>query len=174
MSYQQQPSQFQPPQQPQQPPQQPQQAYQAQPPQQQYQPQQGYQQPQYQAQQAMGMVQLTVQGSAMTSNLVPPTVRLNGYPVPVKYGRNDIPVPAGPLRVEVQSQWILTYGKAALDCMVQPNQAVPVFYASPYHQFTSGSIGHTKVKRKGLGTMLGLVGVIVAVVVLVNVLVALN
>ncbi|GAA1592290.1 hypothetical protein GCM10009742_43830 [Kribbella karoonensis] len=141
-------------------------SYQQQPPQ--FQPQQPYQQ--YQPQGPMGMLQLTIQGSAMTSNLVPPTVHLNGYPVPVKYGRNDIPVPAGPLHVDVHSQWILTYGKAALDCTVQPNEAVPVFYASPYHQFTSGSIGHSKVKRKGLGLLLVLIGVILAVVVLAGVL----
>lgn len=171
MSYQQQPPpQFQPqqPYQPQQPPQfQPQQPPQFQPPQQ-------YQQYQPQPQGPMGTLQLTIQGSALTSNLVPPTVQLNGYSVPVKYGRNDIPVPAGPLHIDVHSQWILTYGKAALDCTVQPNQVVPVFYASPYHQFTSGSIGHTKVKRKGLGTLLGIVGAIVAVVVLVSVLAALG
>jgi hypothetical protein len=122
----------------------------------------------------MGMLQLTVQGSALTSSMIPPTVHLNGYPVPVKYGRNDIPVPAGPLHIDVHSQWMLVYGKAALDCTVLPNQAVPVFYASPYHQFTSGSIGHSKVKRKGLGALLGIIGAIVAVTVLVSVLAALG
>ena len=138
----------------------------------QFQPPQPYQR--FQPPGPMGMLQLTIQGSAMTSNLVPPTVRLNGYPVPVKYGRNDIPVPAGPLHIDVHSQWILTYGRAALDCTVQPNQAVPVFYASPYIQFTSGSIGHSKVKRKGLGALLVVVGAIVAVTVLAAVLGALG
>ncbi|MGZ0150159.1 hypothetical protein ACXJJ3_24070 [Kribbella sp. WER1] len=133
-----------------------------------FQPQPQFQppQPQFQPQYPMGMLQLTVQGSVMTSSLIPPTVHLNGYPVQVKYGRNDIPVPAGSLHIDVHCQWMLTYGRAALDCTVQPNQAVPVFYASPYHQFTSGSIGHSKVKRKGLGVLLGVVGVIVAVAVL--------
>ncbi|MFD7152968.1 hypothetical protein ACFV9C_00120 [Kribbella sp. NPDC059898] len=146
-------------------------SYPSQPPQ--FQPQPQFQS-QYQPQGPMGMLQLTIQGSVMTSSLIPPTVHLNGYPVQVKYGRNDIPVPAGPLHVDVHSQWMLTYGRAALDCTVPPNQAVPVFYASPYHQFTSGSIGHSKVKRKGLGTLLAIVGAILAVVVLVSVLAALN
>ena len=53
-------------------------------------------------------------------------------------------------------------------------QAVPVFYASPFHQFTSGSIGHSKVKRKGLGTLLGVSGAIVVVAVLIAVLGALG
>jgi hypothetical protein len=145
-------------------------SYQQQPPPQ-FQPPQQYQ-PQPQV--PMGMLNLTIQGSAMTSNMIPPTVHLNGYPVPVKYGRNDIPVFAGPLHIDVHSQWILVYGKAALDCTVQPNQAVPVFYASPYIQFTSGSIGHSKVKRKGLGALLVVVGAIVAVTVLAAVLGALG
>jgi len=140
----------------------------------QYQPQQYQPQQQYPPQGQMGMLHLTIQGSALTSNMIPPTVHLNGYPVPVKYGRNDIPVLAGPLHIDIHSQWIRTYGKAALDCTVQPNQAVPVFYASPYHQFTSGSIGHSKVKRKGIGTLIGVVGGIFAVVLLATLLSALG
>ncbi|MEV8371857.1 hypothetical protein AB0P21_03920 [Kribbella sp. NPDC056861] len=121
------------------------------------------------------MLHLTIQGSVMTSNVIPPTVRLNGYPVPVKYGRNDIPVYAGPLHIDIHSQWMRTFGKAALDCTVQPNQAVPVFYASPYHQFASaGSIGHSKVKRNGLGFLLAFAGGIVALALLVFLLAALG
>jgi len=130
-------------------------------------------QPQYQPQGPMGMLHLTIQGSAMTSSMIPPTVHLNGYPVPIKYGRNDIPVPAGPLHVDIHAQWIRSYGRAALDCMVLPNQAVPVFYASPYHQFASaGSIGHTKVKRNGLGALFAQLGGILAVLLLVFLLAA--
>ncbi|WP_344156219.1 hypothetical protein [Kribbella yunnanensis] len=115
----------------------------------------------------MGMLHLTIQGSVMTSSMIPPTVHLNGHPVRVKYGENAIPVFAGPLHIDVHSQWMRRFGQAALDCTVQPNQAVPVFYASPYHQFTTGSIGHTKVKRKGLGFFVGLMAVVLVVAVLV-------
>jgi hypothetical protein len=145
-------------------------SYQQQPPQ--FQP---YPQPPYQPQGPMGMLHLTIQGSALTSNMIPPTVHLNGYPVPVKYGRNDIPVFAGPLHIDIHSQWIRVYGRAALDCTVLPNQTVPVFYASPYHTFAStGSIGHTKVKRNGVGALLALPGTILAVILLVILLTALS
>ncbi|QNE22374.1 hypothetical protein F1D05_36360 [Kribbella qitaiheensis] len=145
-------------------------SYQQQPPQFQPHPPQ-----QYQPQGPMGMLHLTIQGSAMTSNMIPPTVHLNGYPVPVKYGRNDIPVFAGPLHVDIHSQWMRAYGRASLDCTVRPNQVVPVFYASPYHQFASaGSIGHHKVKRNGIGVLLGLLGTIFAVFLLVVLLAVLN
>ncbi|WBQ03469.1 hypothetical protein [Kribbella sp. CA-293567] len=137
------------------------------------QPPSPYQQqpPQY----PMGMLHLTIQGSVMTSNMIPPTVRLNGYPVSVKHGRNDIPVYAGPLHVDIHSQWMRTFGKASIDFTVVPNQVVPVFYAAPYHQFASaGSIGHTKVKRNGLGVLLALVGLIVVLSLLVILVAALG
>jgi len=145
-------------------------SYQQQPPQFQPHPVQ-----QYQPQGPMGMLHLTIQGSALTSNMIPPTVHLNGYPVPVRYGRTDIPVPAGPLHIDIHSQWMFVYGRAALDCTVLPNQAVPVFYASPYHQFASaGSIGHSKVKRNGIGAVYGLIGTIFAVILLVILLATLS
>ncbi len=144
-------------------------SYQQQPPQFQPHP------PQYQPQGPMGMLHLTIQGSMMTGTMIPPIVHLNGYKVPVKYGRNDIPVYAGPLHVEIHSQWMRAFGKAALDFTVHPNQAVPVFYASPYHQFASaGSIGHTKVKRKGLGFLLALITTVIAASLVVILLAALG
>jgi hypothetical protein len=136
-------------------------------------PQYGQQPMQPSQQPPMGMLHFTVQGSALTSNMIPPTLHLNGYPVPVKYGLNAIPVPAGPLHIDVYSQWMRQYGQASLDCTVPPNQMVPVFYASPYHQFTTGSIGHTKVKRKGIGAIFGLIGFVFAVIALVIALAAL-
>lgn len=104
----------------------------------------------------MGTVALTVQGSVMTSNAITPSCRINGYPVKVRYGENLVPVPAGPARVDLSAQWLRTYGQAAIEFQVQPGQTVPVFYAAPMHQFTTGSIGHQKVKRKGVGAFIGL------------------
>ncbi len=141
-------------------------ADQQQPPQFQPQPPQ-----QYQQQAPMGMLHLTIQGNALTSLV--PTVLLNGHRVRVKFGRNDIPVFAGPLHVDMHCQGMLRFGMAALDCMVQPNQAVPVFYASPISQFIStGSIGHSKVKRYGpfyfVGMAAGFVFVVGAVLILLR------
>ena len=104
----------------------------------------------------MGTVALTLQGSVMTSNAITPSCRINGYPVKVRYGENLIPVPAGLARVDLSAQWLRTYGQAALEFQVQPGQTVPVFYAAPMHQFTTGSIGHQKVKRKGVGAFVAM------------------
>ncbi|GAA1745434.1 hypothetical protein GCM10009710_26820 [Aeromicrobium alkaliterrae] len=112
----------------------------------------------------MGTVHLTVQGSVMTSNVITPSASINGYPVKVRYGANPIPVPAGPVRIELSNSWLRTYGQASIQFTLQPGQDVPVFYAAPWHQFTTGSIGYEKVKRKGGLAFAGLLVGIVAIV----------
>ncbi|WP_134738116.1 hypothetical protein [Nocardioides sp. 503] len=113
-----------------------------------------------------GWLQLTLQGNVMTSGLIPPTVRINGYQVPTRYGLNTIPLPAGRWHVDVHGQWLRTYGQAALDVDLAPGQQVPVFYAMPYHQFTTGSIGFEKQKRKGVWFVFALVAFLVVLVAL--------
>ena len=115
----------------------------------------------------MGGIALTIQGSALTSNMIVPSVRVNGYPIRTQYGRQDIPVPAGPVRVEVSAQWMRTYGQAAMAFTVQPGQLVPVFYAAPMHQFTTGMIGHEPQKRKGIGVFIGMLVAILLIVPLI-------
>eukprot|EP01032_Pedospumella_encystans_P000564 gene564-652_t len=115
-----------------------------------------------------GWIQLTLQGNALTSSVVPPTVRLNGYPVATAYGVNALPVPAGRWRIEVHCQWLRQFGQASLDVDVAPGQQVPVFYVAPMHQFTTGSIGFEEQKRKGMALFVGLmafIGVVVALLV---------
>lgn len=115
---------------------------------------------------AQGTIRLTIQGSELTAGMVTPTVVVSGHRVNSHFGTMDIPVWAGPNRVEVHTRWMREYGQASLDVDVRPGEVVPVFYAVPYHQFTRGSIGHEKQKRKGVGGMLTVVGVTVAVFVL--------
>lgn len=111
-------------------------------------------------------VLLTLQGSAMTSNMITPTVLFNGYRVPVRYGPQAIPVHPGPLQIDVHAQWLRRYGQATLRVDVPPGQQVPVFYAAPWHQFTSGSIGHQKQRRKGGALGLGILGAVLAIALL--------
>jgi hypothetical protein len=85
----------------------------------------------------------------------------------------DVPVWAGPNRVEVYSQWMRQYGQAELTVDIAPGQVVPVFYAMPWHQFTRGSIGFEKQKRHGAGALFGIAGALVGVVLVVILLAAL-
>ncbi|GAB3579521.1 hypothetical protein [Calidifontibacter terrae] len=128
----------------------------------------GPQQPGYGGQQPpayggppQGFIALTIQGSAMTSNMLTPNVLLDGFAVPAAYGQNTFPVPPGRHHVELYAQWMRRYGQASLEVNVAPGQSVPVFYRAPLHQFTSGSIGFEKQTAKGKGCLWGLVGVVV-------------
>lgn len=115
-----------------------------------------------------GWIDLTIQGSVMTSNMIPPKVLLNGHQMDSQYGRNVYPVPPGQWAIELYCQWTWKYGRARLDCNVAEGQTVPVFYAAPLSGFSKGAIGHQKQKRPGaLGLVLALV-VVVAIVVLLS------
>ena len=115
---------------------------------------------------AQGTIRLTIQGNELTAGMLTPTVVVSGHRVNSRFGTMDIPVWAGPNRVDVHTNWMREYGQATLDVVVHPGEVVPVYYAVPWHQFTRGSIGHEKQKRKGVGGMLAVVGVTVAVFVL--------
>lgn len=111
-------------------------------------------------------IDLTIQGSALTSNMLTPTVTINGYPVPTSYGLQQIPMPPGPVHIEASAQWMRRYGQAQLDFTLNPGQRVPVFYAAPWHQFTDGSMGHVQQQRKGAGAMIAMMAAIIAIIVL--------
>ena len=106
----------------------------------------------------------------MTSNMISPKVRLNGYPVASSYGANIFPVPPGHWHIDVDCQWMRTYGQAALDLDLAEGQTVDAFYAPPYHQFAKGRIGLQRQRRPGLAGLALLLGIALAVVVLVIVL----
>ena len=72
-----------------------------------------------------------------------------------------------PNRVEVSTRWMREYGQASLDVVVRPGEVVPVFYAVPWHQFSTGSIGHEKQPRKGSPRWSGTVAFVVIAVLIV-------
>jgi len=111
---------------------------------------------QYPQQVATGHLRVNIQGSVMTSSFVPPTLFINNQVVRSSYGPNDYVLPAGQYHVSAYAQWMRRYGDAALDLVLQPGHAVEVFYAAPYNQFSSGSMGFAKQPRKGIGLLVGL------------------
>lgn len=116
---------------------------------------------------AQGQLRLTLQGNPLTTSMITPSVRINGWPVPARYGLNPLPVYAGPNRIEVSAQWLTTYGRATLEVQVPAGQAVDVFYALPWHTFTHGAIGYEKQRRPGLGGILAIAGILVALALVV-------
>lgn len=108
-----------------------------------------------------GFIELTLQGSAITATPVTPSVRVNGYPMRVAYGPNRLAMPPGRAFIEIDCQWMLTYGKASIDVEVPAHGSVPVFYAPPYHQFSRGAIGTEPQRRPGLAGVFGIIAAIV-------------
>lgn len=123
-------------------------------------------QPAQPAQAAVGTIRLTIQGSMMTANAITPRVRINGYPAPSRYGVQDLPVHAGRNHIDIEAQWMRTYGQAGIDTDVAPGQVVEVWYASPLHQFARGNIGFTKQARPGMGCLWVALAAVAFVVVL--------
>ena len=109
---------------------------------------------------------LTVQGTAGWTAWIAPQVYVNGWVLPQRFGRSTVPVPPGHVRVDVVVQWTKKFGRASLDLQMAPGQVVPVFYATPYHVFAKGAIGHVKQRRPGL------LGILLPLVVLVGIVVA--
>lgn len=114
-------------------------------------------------------LKFTVQGNVLTSNMVAPTLTIDGFnaPTPTMGGSTLIPIMSGPHRLQVHSQWLRQYGQAALDIVVQPQSQLEVFYAPPFHQFTTGAMGFEAQQRKGLGCLIGLLVGIIAVPLLI-------
>ena len=115
-------------------------------------------------QQALGNVRLHVQGSK-AMRLVTPSVKINGQPVPVKFGQNDIPVYAGPVTVDASTQWMREYGQAQITFDVAPGAGVEIWYAAPQHQFTTGSMGYERQKPKGTAVLVAVVVLAVLIVI---------
>jgi hypothetical protein len=107
-----------------------------------------------------GTIRLTIQGNEWTAGMLTPSVVVSGHRVNSRFGTMDVPVWAGPNRVEIHTTWVKDYGHASLDVLVRPGEVVPVFYAVPHHQFSAGSIGHERQQRKGLGGIVALLTVV--------------
>lgn len=113
----------------------------------------------------VGWIDLTIQGSHMTSNMIAPTALLNGHQMPTQYGRNVFPVPPGHWTVDMYTQWTWKFGRASMNFDVAEGQTVPVFYAAPFTTFNRGAIGHEKQSKPGLLGFLAMMAVLVLVVV---------
>ena len=110
-----------------------------------------------------GALMLTLQGNAFTTGLTP-TVKIDGHPVPAAFGANFYPLRPGQHRVDVHAQWMRQYGQAAMGLDIREGQTIPGSYAVPWHQFTTGSIGHDKQSRKGLGVMIAIVAIVILII----------
>ena len=114
---------------------------------------------------APGYLRLHLQGNAMLS-MITPSIAIDGYPVPVRYGENTIPVYPGQHVVAGQAQWMWTYGRAQHPFAVGPNEVAELWYAAPVLTFLDGRIGPQKQSIPGLVGLLTFFAAVLAVVFL--------
>jgi len=88
--------------------------------------------------------------------------------------RQRLAAGAGVRAADLVAQWWKPYGQASLQFLAGPGQSVPVFYATPYHVFARGAIGHVKQTRPGRWFLFGLVGAILVPLVALIVAIALT
>jgi len=99
--------------------------------------------------------------------MISPRLWINGQPAPVRWGRNELTVFPGSLRVEIICTYMWEYGRAADTVPVAPNSRVEVFYSAPFFTFLSGRIGPVPQPQRGRVALLVLLILLGLVVVLV-------
>ncbi|GAA1535047.1 hypothetical protein [Nocardioides humi] len=111
-----------------------------------------------------GHLRITLQGNRMLS-MITPSVQINGYPVPARYGPNVYPMPPGVHTVSAYAQWMWRYGGASQQVQLAPGQTVDVFYAVPVLTFMAGAMGPTKQRTPGMLAFVLLLVVLVLIVI---------
>lgn len=101
-------------------------------------------------------LRLHLQGSILTA-FVTPSVFIDGYRLPAKYGDNVFPIQPGDHVVSAHGQSLFKYGNAQQQISAAPGQEIEVWYAAPALTFLKGAMGPTKQKVPGLiGLFVGL------------------
>jgi hypothetical protein len=105
--------------------------------------------------------------------MITPQAQIDGYPVGVQWGRNEIVVPAGVRQVAVSCTYLWQYGHAQDAVPVGPGQQVEVHYSPPLFTFIGGRIGpvpQPRAGRTGLIVLLAVLGLAVILAILGSVL----
>ncbi|MCR1780934.1 hypothetical protein KVF89_00175 [Nocardioides carbamazepini] len=111
-----------------------------------------------------GYLRVNVQGNRLLT-MITPSVQVNGYPVPMRFGPNVVPMPPGVHTVSAHAQWMWRYGQASQQVQLAPGQTVDVFYAAPVLTFMSGAMGFTKQRVPGMLAFVLLLVVLLLVVI---------
>jgi hypothetical protein len=119
-----------------------------------------------------GLLRVHIKGSVWTSSMIVPTLLVDGQQLHSQYGVNAYQVRAGRHRVDLFAQWLRQYGQAGLEVDVPPGVVVDVHYASPFNQFTTGSIGLVPQSRKGFGFLVVTIAALLALLWFVFVVLA--
>ncbi|MGA4668373.1 hypothetical protein ACPCG0_01010 [Propionibacteriaceae bacterium Y1923] len=112
-----------------------------------------------------GEILLTIEGTRLTSNLVPPRVSIDTTEHETVYGANGFDVPAGRHKVRVWSPWMSTAGEAETTVEVPPGGAVALFYSAPGFPGAPGRLGPEPHRRAGAGLVTAMLVIMVVLVI---------
>ncbi|HEY0641459.1 MAG TPA: hypothetical protein VGD67_27840 [Pseudonocardiaceae bacterium] len=96
-----------------------------------------------------------------------PTVMVDGQPRGWQWGATVIDVPAGTHHVHAHTRYMGQIGKADASVPVGPGQLVTMYYRAPLTVFSKGRFTGAPQSAPGMGAMIALVAVPIAVVLLV-------
>ena len=102
-----------------------------------------------------------------SASMMSPTVAIDGYPAPARWGQNAYPAPAGERDLRVSVTYLWTYGAAQLPVVIQPGQTTTVHYTPPMTTFAAGRMGLEPQPRAGMGIFWALMAFLALVLVLI-------
>ncbi|HEY5822548.1 MAG TPA: hypothetical protein VIT20_11270 [Propionibacteriaceae bacterium] len=114
------------------------------------QPNQPNQQPGGQAPMGQLVLKLRKPFGLGSATMMTPTVTIDGYPAPVRWGQNAFPVVPGHHQLSAATTYLWRFGAAEQAVDVAPGQSVEVHYSGPLITFMSGRIGFEEQPRPGL------------------------
>lgn len=116
---------------------------------------------------AVGELILTIEGSRLTGNLVPPKVTIAGVDHETSYGPNHYDLPAGSHRVRVWSPWMSGAGQAETTVEVVAGAATELFYSAPGFPGAPSRLGPTAHSRAGAKLVTAMLATLLVLFVLV-------
>ncbi|MEU8177907.1 hypothetical protein AB0C14_33975 [Microbispora hainanensis] len=96
-----------------------------------------------------------------TLALITPTIMLNGYQVPGRWGRNVIPLSPGQYQLHVHLPYLLParIGPADLTIWLQPGMALELEYRAPMWAYARGALGPAPQPWNGKGIVITLLAI---------------
>lgn len=102
------------------------------------------------------VVDLKHHWAAVLLAMIAPKLSLDGERIPVRWGRNEIPVRPGRHHLRIHVRWIGRAGEAAVPVSLDPGETVELEYRAPLTVFHDGALGPAPQPWNGMGAVIAL------------------
>ncbi|WP_157250694.1 hypothetical protein [Nonomuraea typhae] len=114
----------------------------------------------------MLVIDMKYHWSAFMLALFTPVLLLNGHAVPVRWGRNEIPLAPGQYHLRIHVPYLFPFGVVEGPLRMAPGR-LDLEYRAPLAVFFSGALGPAPQKWNGMVVQLVLLGILVAMLLFV-------